>query len=47
MANFGINNVVQDPVLEVYDANGTLIAQNDDWQDDLFWNTAPGLSEVD
>lgn len=30
----GIINALEDPVLEIHDGNGTLIARNDDWQDD-------------
>ncbi len=30
----GVANPLADPVLDLYDANGTLIASNDDWQDD-------------
>lgn len=30
---FGITNPLTDPVLELHDVNGTLIASNDDWQD--------------
>jgi hypothetical protein len=34
LANFGISDVLADPTLELHAANGTLIAQNDNWQDD-------------
>jgi hypothetical protein len=33
LANFGVPNALQDPVLDLHDAN-TSIAQNDDWQSD-------------
>lgn len=34
LTNFGITNVLQDPTLELRDANGVLLAANNDWQDD-------------
>ena len=34
LADFGISDVLADPTLELHAANGTLVAQNDDWQDD-------------
>jgi hypothetical protein len=30
---FGVANALQDPVLELHDISGALIASNDDWQD--------------
>ena len=33
LASAGIANPLNDPVLELYDANGTLIALNDNWKD--------------
>lgn len=33
LAGFGVANSLPDPVLELYDGNGTLIASNDDWKD--------------
>jgi hypothetical protein len=30
----GVPGALQDPVLELHDGNGTLMAQNDNWQDD-------------
>jgi hypothetical protein len=33
LAAFGIPNVLQDPLLELHNANGTTIQTNDDWQD--------------
>ena len=33
LSNFGVANPLPDPVLELYDANGALIASNDDWKD--------------
>ena len=32
LAAFGIQNVIQDPLLELHDGNGTTIQTNDDWQ---------------
>jgi hypothetical protein len=32
LAAFGIANVLQDPLLELHNANGTTIQSNDDWQ---------------
>jgi hypothetical protein len=32
LANFGVANPLLDPTLELYDNNGNLIANNDDWQ---------------
>jgi hypothetical protein len=34
LTRFGISDVLADPTLELHAANGTLLAQNDDWQDD-------------
>ena len=33
LANFGLNDVLQDPVLELRSANGSLIFKNDNWKD--------------
>lgn len=35
LAQFGLNPVLQDPTLELVDANGTVLVTNDDWTDDL------------
>ncbi len=32
LAAFGISNALQDPVLELHDANGSTLMVNDDWQ---------------
>lgn len=32
LANQGVNGALQDPTLEFHDANGTLLAANDNWQ---------------
>jgi hypothetical protein len=34
LSAFGIAGSLQDPTLELYDENGTLLILNDDWQDD-------------
>ena len=33
LAQFGVPNALADPTLEVHDANGALLASNDDWAD--------------
>jgi Divergent InlB B-repeat domain len=33
LANAGLSNVLDDPVLELHGSNGALILQNDDWRD--------------
>jgi arylsulfate sulfotransferase len=35
LASFGVSGVLSDPTLTIYDANGTVIASNDNWQDDV------------
>jgi hypothetical protein len=34
LAQSGITNPLADPTLELHDADGTLVASNDNWQDD-------------
>jgi photosystem II stability/assembly factor-like uncharacterized protein len=34
LSRFGLNPVLNDPMLEVYDSNGTRVIVNDDWQSD-------------
>jgi hypothetical protein len=34
LAQYGVTDVLQDPVLELHNGNGALIYQNDDWQSD-------------
>ncbi len=34
LAQFGLNPVLEDPTLELHDANGTTLAANDDWLGD-------------
>jgi len=33
LSQFGVPNVLADPTLELHDANGAIIASNDNWQD--------------
>jgi hypothetical protein len=33
LAGFGLDPILADPALELYDGNGTLLIANDDWQD--------------
>jgi len=33
LANFGVANPLPDPVLEIHDGNGAIIASNDDWKE--------------
>jgi hypothetical protein len=33
LSQFGVPNVLADPTLELHDANGTIIASNDNWKD--------------
>src|SRR6266550_4670948 len=35
LASFGVSRVLGDPTLTIYDANGTVIASNDNWQDNI------------
>src|SRR5258705_1716965 len=32
---FGVSGVLSDPTLTIYDSNGTAIATNDNWQDNI------------
>jgi len=34
LSQFGLNNVLADPTLELHDANGATLIANDDWTDD-------------
>jgi CSLREA domain-containing protein len=34
LSQFGLNNVLADPTLELHDANGATLVANDDWTDD-------------
>ena len=35
LSDFGLSDVLPDPVLSLYDSSGTLIATNDDWRTDI------------
>jgi arylsulfate sulfotransferase len=35
LARFGVNGVLSDPTLTIYDSTGTVIATNDNWRDDV------------
>ena len=35
LASFGVSNPLTDPILTIYDSNGSAIASNDNWQDDI------------
>ena len=35
LASFGVSGVLSDPTLTIYDANGSVIASNDNWQDNI------------
>jgi arylsulfate sulfotransferase len=35
LSGYGVSNVLPDPVLSVYDASGSLVGYNDNWQSDL------------
>ena len=34
LASFGLSNLLADPTLELHNSNGTIMASNDNWQDD-------------
>ena len=35
LAAYGVSGVLSDPTLTIYDSNGSVIASNDNWQDDV------------
>jgi arylsulfate sulfotransferase len=35
LSSAGVNNTLADPKLTVYDVNGSVLAENDNWQDDI------------
>ncbi len=35
LAAYGVSGVLSDPTLTIYDSTGTVIASNDNWQDDV------------
>jgi subtilisin-like proprotein convertase family protein len=43
LANFGVQGELEDPVLELYDNNGSLLATNDDWADGANASQLEGL----
>jgi hypothetical protein len=52
LAQFGLNPVLADPILELHDNNGATLVSNDDWQSDtvsaaqlVFFNLAPSDSK--
>jgi hypothetical protein len=34
LSSFGLTNLLQDPTLELHNANGTIMMSNDNWMDD-------------
>jgi hypothetical protein len=37
LAAYGVSGVLSDPTLTIYDSNGSLIASNDNWLDNINW----------
>jgi arylsulfate sulfotransferase len=37
LASHGVSGVLSDPILEIYDSTGSLIASNDNWLDNVNW----------
>jgi hypothetical protein len=37
LASYGLSGVLSDPILEIYDSTGSVIASNDNWQDNVNW----------
>ena len=37
LAAFGVSGVLSDPMLTIYDSKGSVIASNDNWQDNVNW----------
>ena len=35
LGRFGLSGVLSDPTLTIFDSNGTAIASNDNWRDDV------------
>lgn len=44
LASSGVSGVLSDPILTIYDTNGSAIASNDNWQDDI---NSPDLQKND
>ena len=49
LAAYGVSGVLSDPTLTIYDSSGSVIASNDNWQDDVNWIDVRknGLSPTD
>ena len=43
LASSGVNGVLSDPTLTIYDSTGSVIATNDNWQDDANATTSGGM----
>ena len=41
LAAYGVSGVLSDPTLTIYDSSGSVIASNDNWQDDLNCDRRP------
>ena len=41
LASFGVSGPLSDPMLTIYDSNGSAIATNDNWQDDINCDRRP------
>jgi hypothetical protein len=37
LAAYGVSGVLSDPTLTIYDSTGSIIASNDNWQDNINW----------
>ena len=37
LAAYGVSGVLSDPTLTIYDSSGSVIASNDNWQDNVNW----------
>ena len=37
LASYGVSGVLSDPTLTIYDSTGSVIASNDNWQDNINW----------
>ncbi len=49
LTSAGVSGALADPTLDIYDANGTVIRSNDDWQDDFSYRDVEehGLAPTD
>ena len=41
LASYGVSGVLSDPTLTIYDSNGSVIASNDNWQDNVNCDRRP------